>query len=206
MSSSAPNAPKPTESASAPSGGPTLWTGWAAAACFALATAYFGAHYFAIRGQLALATTDADFSRTEAQDLAQRLEAERIVTTGYTAQLQKSADVANLKIIRLTDPSISSNAPCTVIAVWNLHRQEGILSVDKLPFLPTDQDYQLWLTDSAQTEPVNGGVFTVEENGAARVPFHPSQNTTSATAFTITREAKGGAAKPEGPVIATGKL
>lgn len=204
MSSSAPNTPTQPESAPAPLGGATLWTGWAAAACFALATAYFGAHYFAVRGQLTLATTDADFARTESQALAQRLEAERILSSGYIAQLQKAADVTNLKIVRLADPSASA-APSLAIVIWNPDKQEGILSIEKLPALQDDQNYQLWLTPSPDSEPVNAAVFTADAIGSARVPFHFGQSLATA-AFTITREPKGGSLKPNGPVIATGQL
>ena len=182
-----------------------LWTGWTAAACFALSTAYFGANYFAARGQLALSTNDAEFARTDAQSISQRLEAERIVNASYIASLQKSADVANLAIARLTAPS-GNTSPAAAIAVWNPLTQQGVLIVEKLPELAADQDYQLWVSDPAHPDSVNAGVFTVAPDGAARVAFRPQKTTTAATTFTIRRERKGGAPKPEGPIVASGKL
>ncbi len=182
-----------------------LWTGWAAAACFALATAYFGANYFAARTQLALASNDAELSRLEAQSLAQRLEAERILNSGYIASLQKSGDVANLKIAKLAD--LLGNSPQAVaIAVWNPLSQSGVLTVEKLPVLQRDQDYQLWVIDPAYKDPVNGGVFTVDANGVARLDFRPDQSVTAATTFAISRERKGGVPKAEGPLVAAGTL
>jgi anti-sigma-K factor RskA len=182
-----------------------FWTGWAAAAGFALATAYFGANYFATRSALTFATNDAEFSRLEAQSLAQRLEAERILNSGYIASLQKSGDVANLKIAKLAD--LLGNSPQAVaIAVWNPLSQSGVLTVEKLPVLQNDQDYQLWVIDPAYKDPVNGGVFTVDANGVARLDFRPDQSVTAATTFAISRERKGGVPKAEGPLVAAGTL
>jgi anti-sigma-K factor RskA len=182
-----------------------LWTGWAAAACFALTTAYFGASYFAARSDATLARSDVDAVRAEAQSLAQRLEAERILNSGYIAQLQKAGDVANLKIAQLAD--LLGNSPQAVaIAVWNPLSQSGVLTVEKLPVLQRDQDYQLWVIDPAYKDPVNGGVFTVDANGVARMEFRPDQNVTAATTFAISLERKGGVPKAEGPLVAAGKL
>jgi hypothetical protein len=182
------------------------WTGWATAACFSIAAAYFGANYFATRSALAVATNDAEFSRLEAQGLAQRLEAERILASSYIAQLQKSADASSLKIARLADPS--GNFPqAFAIVVWNPLSQSGLLTAEKLPALQSDQDYQLWISDPAHKDPVNGGVFTVDEMGMARVDIRPSQSVPTATTFAISRERKGGSSStPQGPVIAAGTL
>jgi hypothetical protein len=216
--SSSPDAPTPRSSyqaqsnadapASVSSEGParlTLWTGWAAAACFALSTAYFGANYFTTRSQLSLASNDAELASADAQSLSQRLEAERILSSSYIASLQKSADVANLAIARLTAPS-GDTSPAAAIAVWNPLSQQGILIVEKLPALAADQDYQLWISDPAHPDSVSAGVFTVTPDGAARVAFRPEKPAAAATAFTVRRERKGGSPKPEGPVVAIGTL
>jgi anti-sigma-K factor RskA len=184
---------------------PSLWAGWAAAACFALATAYFGTGYFSARSEILLVRNEADTARAEAQNLSQRLEAERILNSGYIAQLQKAGDVANLKIAKLAD--LLGNSPQAVaIAVWNPLSQSGVLTVEKLPVLQRDQDYQLWVIDPAYKDPVNGGVFTVDANGVARMEFRPDQNVTAATTFAISRERKGGVPKAEGPLVAAGAL
>jgi hypothetical protein len=182
-----------------------LWTGWAAAACFALATAYFGANYFATSAELMALSNEAELAQAEAQSLAQRLEAERILNSGYISQLQKAGDVANLKIAKLAD--LLGNTPQAVaIAVWNPLSQSGVLTVEKLPVLQRDQDYQLWVIDPAYKDPVNGGVFTVDANGVARLDFRPDQSVTAATTFAISRERKGGVPKAEGPIVAAGTL
>ena len=183
-----------------------LWTGWAAAACFALSTAYFGVNYFAARGQLALATNDAEFARTDAQSISQRLEAERIVNASYITTLQKSADVANLAFVRLTAPSEGAPSQTVAFAVWNPLTQQGILLVEKLPALAAGHDYQLWISAPDHEDSVDAGTFTVGADGSARIAFRPDKPTTTATTFTIRQERKGGAPKPEGPIVAAGTL
>jgi anti-sigma-K factor RskA len=182
-----------------------LLSGWAAAACFALLAAFFGARYFAARSSATLAVQEAELARLETRSLTQRLEAERILNARQIADLQKAGDVANLKIAKLAD--LLGNTPQAVaIAVWNPLSQEGMLTVEKLPVLQRDQDYQLWVIDPAYQDPVNGGVFTVDEKGVTRFAFRPDQPVTAATTFAITRERKGGVKKTQGPILAAGTL
>jgi len=119
-------------------------------------------------------------------------------------QLQSQADLAQFKITTLA--SMLDNSPqALAVAVWNPARQEGVLTVQKLPALAPDQDYQLWVVDPKYPNPVNGGVFTVDAAGLARVQFKPDQPVTSVAAFAVTRERKGGVAKAQGPFVLLGK-
>ncbi len=183
---------------------PVLWTGWAAAACFALASAYFGANYFATRAQLSLVTQDADFARTEAQALTQRLEAERILHAAYQAQLQKSADLSQLKLI----PLASSDAPSQPLALiaWNPLSQEGLLLSENLSPLPSGQFYRVWLTTPAQNSLVTAAAFTPDASGSARALIRTAEPVANALALTLTRETSDTSPAPEGPVLATAKL
>jgi anti-sigma-K factor RskA len=190
----------------APSTHPAFWAGWIAAAGFAVATAYFGANYFATRSALAVAVNEAEFTRLEAQSLAQRLEAEHILSSSYIATLQKSGDLANLQIVKLTDRVGSAPQPVAT-ALWNPLGRSGLLLVDSLPVLQDNQEYQLWSSALAGENPVSSGLFTVDASGAARLPFSVGQSASAVTTFTITRENKGGSSStPQGPVIATGTL
>lgn len=64
-----------------------------------------------------------------------------------------------------------------------------------LPVLPEDQDYQLW--HIGKSGPVDGGVFRVDSSGYAAVQvLHLSQTSGEVAAFAVTREPKGGSAKP----------
>ncbi len=150
-----------------------------------------------------LATARADADSATAQIAA--LQKENGRATQLIAELRADSNLANLKVAKLA--SLLGNTPEAVaIAVWDPRRQQGILTVEKLPALATDQDYQLWVIDPAYKDPVNGGVFTVDANGTARLEFRPDQNVTAATTFAVSRERKGGVVKAEGPLVLAGTL
>jgi anti-sigma-K factor RskA len=99
------------------------------------------------------------------------------------------------------------NSPqALAVAVWDPGRQEGVLNVQNLPALATNQDYQLWLVDPQYPNPVDGGVFSVEPaSGTARLQFKAKQPVGTVNAFAVTRERKGGVAKAQGPFVLLGK-
>ena len=103
--------------------------------------------------------------------------------------------------------SLLKNSPqALAVAVWNPDKQEGVLKVEKLPALATDQDYQLWVVDPQYPNPVDGGVFTVDaQTGEARFQFKSKQPVKSINAFAVTLERKGGVPKAEGPFVLLGK-
>jgi anti-sigma-K factor RskA len=115
-------------------------------------------------------------------------------------QLKLQADLAQFKIATLSS-MLGDSPQALAVAVWNPARQEGLLTVEKLPALAKDQDYQLWVVDPKYKDPVNGGVFTVDPDGVARVQFKPDQPITSVVKFAVTRERKGGVSKAAGPFV-----
>ncbi len=122
-----------------------------------------------------------------------------------TSQLQREADLANLKITALA--SLLKNSPqALAVAVWNPAKQEGVLQVEKLPALAPDKDYQLWVVDPQYKDPVDAGTFTVDpESGARRIQFKSKLPLKSIVAYAITQEVKGGVAKSAGPFLLLGK-
>lgn len=187
------------------------WTGWAAAAGLAIATGWFAQLYVATEGELVAARESTAFARIETESVRQLLEAERLLAQRHVldqrtaesrvAQLQQQADLAQLKITSLA--SLLGNSPeAQAIAVWNPAAQQGILTVEKLPALAADKDYQLWVVDPQYPIPVDGGVFTVDPTtGAARLEFRPKQPVAQVAKFAISLERKGGVAKAEGPMV-----
>ena len=187
------------------------WAGWAAAACFAVGAAYLGQLYLDARTEtLALREREA-VARLDAENARQLLEAERLLaqaqvtdlrnTRAQVARLQRQADLAQLKISTLA--SLLKDSPeAEAVAVWNPEAQEGILEVEKLPALPADRDYQLWVIDPQYPIPVDGGVFSVEPSaGAARLQFKPKERIETVAKFAVSLERKGGVPKAEGPMV-----
>jgi anti-sigma-K factor RskA len=116
-------------------------------------------------------------------------------------QLKAEGDLANFKIATLA--SLLGNSPqALAVAVWNPAKQEGVLTVEKLPALAEDKDYQLWLVDPQYAIPVDGGVFRVDPStGVAHVTFKANKPIHSVAKFAVSLERKGGVPKAEGPMV-----
>ena len=205
------------------------WIGFATAACFACLAAYFAQAYFnqsalnsAFRDQQNLA--DLSLRSTKNQLAAERLIAQRELAdaakrAGDTAalittlesrlaetkqQLFAQGTLADYKIATLA--SLLGNSPQAVaVAIWNPASQEGVLTVQKLPALAADKDYQLWVIDPQYSIPVDGGVFKVDPTtGEGRLIFHPNRPVQTVAKFAVSLERKGGVPKAEGPMVLIG--
>ncbi len=88
---------------------------------------------------------------------------------------------------------------------WDGEKQEGILRTFDVPPNPTGRDYQLWLIDPNHPQPVDGGIFSVGKDGAAEIVFRPKTRITSAKAFAISLERKGGVPNVAGPIVFASK-
>lgn len=119
-------------------------------------------------------------------------------------QLSAQGKLADYKIATLA--SLLGNSPqALAVAVWNPANQEGVLTVQKLPALAADKDYQLWVVDPQYPIPVDGGVFRVDPvTGDARMNFHPNQPIKTVAKFAVSLERKGGVPKAEGPMVLIG--
>ncbi|MFO1452206.1 MAG: anti-sigma factor [Opitutaceae bacterium] len=208
---------------------PFLWIGWGIAAALTVGSFWLGQRYLSTHRELSEVRTLVAVEQADARSLRNQLEAERLIAQRQTSDLKKSldelastrhalseersnaarqlaelqarTDLANFKVARLA--SLLGNSPeAAAIAVWNPITQEGVLTVEKLPALASNQDYQLWVIDPQYTNPVDGGVFTVDAStGVGRLQFRPKQPVAQATKFAISREKKGGVPKAEGPIV-----
>jgi len=93
------------------------------------------------------------------------------------------------------------------VTVWDTAGDRGLMKVYNLPELDTPtQDYQLWVISSEQEAPISAGVFQVDESGNAEYRFDPGRPVSAVKAFAISRERKGGAPAPQGPIVLSGNL
>ena len=74
--------------------------------------------------------------------------------------------------------------------------RDAVLTVADLPALPPEQQYQLWLIEDGQR--ASGAVFSVNENGWAKVSVDSERPLTEYGAFGITIEPAGGSPGPTG--------
>jgi anti-sigma-K factor RskA len=184
---------------------PLAWIPWAIAACLALASVWLAQLYFTQKSESIALHEEASLVHLEMQSMQNQLEAEHILDGRRLANLQEqikaNSDLSHLEIAKLV--SLLGNSPqARAIAVWDPATQQGMLTVEKLPALTSDQDYQLWVIDPKYSDPVSGGVFTVDaQTGTARLAFHPGQLIATAEKFAVSCERKGGRPKPEGPIV-----
>ncbi|HXQ80181.1 MAG TPA: anti-sigma factor [Opitutaceae bacterium] len=184
------------------------WVPWLAAACFGVAAIWSEKVYLAARSE--------NLSLREEQRLAQLAleqtrgqlgEATRLLATSgreiaeLNAKLKAEGDLAHFKIATLA--SMLGNSPAALaVAVWDPAREEGVLTVSKLPALAAEMDYQLWVIDPQYPSPVSGGVFVVDPaTGEAHVVFRVQKPVKSIAKFAVSLERKGGVPKPEGPIV-----
>jgi len=205
------------------------WIGFATAACFACLAAYFAQAYFnesalnsAFRDQQTLA--DLSLRSTKNQLAAERLITQReladaekrandsaaLITTLESRlaetkqQLLAQGTLADYKIAMLAS-LLGTSSQAGAVAVWNPASQEGVLTVQKLPALAADKDYQLWVVDPQYSIPVDGGVFKVDPTtGEGRFIFHPNRPVQTVAKFAVSLERKGGVPKAEGPMVLIG--
>jgi len=194
---------------------PAFWLPLAAAAGFAVAAVWFAQLYFFTRAENSLLLDQQAIADTTLQSLRSQLEAERFLTmaertesaarlAALARQVEDQSDLDQLKIATLV--SMLDDSPQAVaVAVWNPALQEGMLTVEKLPALAADRDYQLWVIDPQYPIPVDGGVFTVDAGtGEARYRFKANKPVATVAKFAVSLERKGGVPKAEGPMVLIG--
>jgi anti-sigma-K factor RskA len=145
---------------------------------------------WAIAAGLAVLTTFALFER---QSLVRTL-----------ADARREDDFSKLKTAALSPQG--DHVPNSVGAVtWDPGHQRGVVTISKLPPLEPNQDYQMWVIDPQHKEPISGGIVQVDENGTAKLVFTVTVPIRSADAFAVSRERKGGAPTPGGPIVLMGR-
>ena len=87
---------------------------------------------------------------------------------------------------------------------WSERARRGIIVASNLAPLPSDRQYELWVF--LKGKPVNAGVFDADTSG--RALFESTEfpePRTSAEAFAVTVEPRGGVPAPTGPIVLVGK-
>nr|MBA3272357.1 anti-sigma factor [Chthoniobacterales bacterium] len=119
-------------------------------------------------------------------------------------QLEQQRSLNDMRVALLSSKMQSAPRALATV-VWDPDKQEGILRTADVPANSSDQDYQLWLVDPKYQQPVDAGVFSVPTGGTAKVVFRPKAPISTANAFAISLERKGGVPKAEGPIVLAGK-
>ena len=185
------------------------WLPLAAAAGLAIATVWVGSQNLTLREQNSALRTERELAELAYQTAQARLQEHSLVAESMIndlgRQLREQQDLTRLKVTALA--SLAGNTPeARAIAVWDPGRETGLLTVEKLPAIADNQDYQLWVVDPAYPIPVDGGVFRPGADGTVVFTFKGDKPIKSVAAFAISLERKGGVPKAEGPIVLLGKV
>lgn len=115
-------------------------------------------------------------------------------------QFAASHKLANMQIATL-QATLAEYKEGVAVVVWNAEKKEGLLKLEKMPPIPANKDFQLWVVDPAYKNPVDGGVIQVDDKGFAKVEFKPQLDVTKVDKFAISVEKKGGVPVAEGPIV-----
>lgn len=97
-----------------------------------------------------------------------------------------------------TDPGVGP----AMVATLERNGSDGTLHVDKLPGLPSDENYQAWIGRDGNMVPST--IFVVKNDGSNEVAIDGSLK--GADGVYITREPEGGSESPTTPVILSASL
>lgn len=182
---------------------------WVAAAAAAAVAAGLVFQNHALRQEGESLRTERQLAEAACRIAQNQLSERSLLAEGMinrlNAQLRRSEDLARLKVTALA--ALAGNTKeAQAIAVWDPGRETGLLTVEKLPAIADNQDYQIWVVDPAYPIPVDGGVFKPGADGRAVLTFRGNKPIKTVAAFAISLEKRGGVPKAEGPIVLLGKL
>lgn len=168
--------------------------------------------------RLQLLTAERDALALRESDLVAQLEAERNqlqVADQLIAQLEIELDelqqllteptivedrarlLSEADSLRLdwtsTDDEWMQDADAGGDVVWNNRTQSGVMTFSGMPLNdPGEVQYQLWIFDREQQNPIDGGVFDLTANGELAVRIDPKLGVADPFLFAVTLEKPGG--------------
>jgi len=154
-----------------------------------------------------------DEFEAQKRSLATEIESLRKQETDAKAQTAKlTAEVAALKLqeqqsqlqIATLQSKVWEYRKSEMLVVWDQKRSQGVVVLDKMPKVQSDQDYQLWVVDPNKPDPVSAGVVTVDAKGSVKASFKTVEAVTGEAKFALSIEKKGGVPKSEGKLLMVG--
>lgn len=182
---------------------------WAAAAVLAFIATWLAFQNISLRTEASNLIVERRLAevayRTAQNQLAERSLFAETMINELGSRLRRSENLGRLTVSNLSSP-VGRVSEARAAAVWDPDQQAGLLTFDNLPSNAGDQDYQIWIVDLNNPDPVSAGVFHVAVNDKAILVFKPTQPIKQAATFSISLEKKGGGPKAEGPLVLLGKL
>jgi anti-sigma-K factor RskA len=120
------------------------------------------------------------------------------------AKLEQRDFLSRIRIAALQS-QVDAYAKTSAIVVWNPEQQNGVLQFERLPALPANQDYQMWVIDPKQPQPVSAGLVPKSTDEERRVTFWPTKPVGGTPKFAVSIEPAGGSAAPRGQIVLVGQ-
>jgi anti-sigma-K factor RskA len=120
------------------------------------------------------------------------------------AKLEQQDLLSRIRIAALQS-QIDAYAKTSAIVIWNPDNQNGVLQFERLPALPANQDYQMWVIDPKQPQPVSAGLVPKSIDQERRVTFSPTKPVGASPKFAVSIEPAGGSSVPRGQIVLAGQ-
>ena len=134
----------------------------------------------------------------------QKLAIQRLDDTVARQQAQASS-LSQVALCSL-DPVPAAPGQGNAVVAWDTALREGKLIVTRLTPPGQGHDYQLWVIEEGQPEPVSAGLVRLDPAGRATVGFKPADpGSARVQGFALSLEQAGGSAKNRGPILLLGK-
>lgn len=109
-------------------------------------------------------------------------------------QILNIVQFSELRIIKVAGTETSPTSKGKIY--WDTEQNKAVFYAYDLPELPSDKDYQLWMIRSDYPDPVDAGIFTVDENGFGTITLDVISDSQNLSAFAVSVEPKGGMLQP----------
>lgn len=120
------------------------------------------------------------------------------------ANLEQRDLLSRIRIAALQS-QVEAYARTSAIVVWNPDRKNGVLQFERLPVLPPNEDYQMWVIDPKQPQPVSAGLVPKSTKEEHRVAFSPTKPVGGTPKFAVSIEPAGGSTAPRGQIVLVGQ-
>jgi len=120
------------------------------------------------------------------------------------SELIAQSQLAELQVASLRS-ALDNRPEAWGVAIWDERAQRGKFVATNLPPTEPSKQYQLWVVDPRYENPVDGGVFSVSEEGEIEYTFAPDRPVEEVAAFAVSLERRGGVPVAEGPMVLVGE-
>ncbi len=154
------------------------WTGWATAALASL---------------LLLFTLFTNTTKAPIIVAASPTPTPKVLSPGEQREQVLAENTPELVKLDLGEPNPASAKGISGDVVWDNVKQKGFLRLRGIPKNDLSKEtYQIWVGDSNQANPIDGGIFDVTADGEMIVPINAKLKVLKPTLFAVTLEKAGG--------------